>query len=224
MKSNKNLKEFFIAIGQIFLWIIGTIIVMGSARMFAKWFVPQAVAQFPFLVYLTPFFVLATFAFALSKRLRDKTKNLFLNLFKKSYKKNTLKQLLLPKNKFARFVVNVGFIPVWFQIVRFIGYTGLLDFLDSFYFFFLWSLLFVPIFFYTLFLWFEKRFMTIGNTFIKVILNKKEIGKRLKSILNSLSKTNISEATELNRFADLRDKGIITEEEFQSKKKKLLDL
>lgn len=66
--------------------------------------------------------------------------------------------------------------------------------------------------------------MTIGNTFIKVILNKKEIGKRLKSILNSLSKTNISEATELNRFADLRDKGIITEEEFQSKKKKLLDL
>ena len=33
-----------------------------------------------------------------------------------------------------------------------------------------------------------------------------------------------SNADELKKYADLRDKGIITEEEFQAKKKKLLDL
>ena len=34
----------------------------------------------------------------------------------------------------------------------------------------------------------------------------------------------ISKADELKKYAELRDKGIITEEEFQAKKKKLLDL
>ena len=34
----------------------------------------------------------------------------------------------------------------------------------------------------------------------------------------------ISKADELKKYADLRDKGIITEEEFQAKKKKLFDL
>ena len=33
-----------------------------------------------------------------------------------------------------------------------------------------------------------------------------------------------SNADELKKYADLRDQGIITEEEFQAKKKKLLDL
>ena len=33
-----------------------------------------------------------------------------------------------------------------------------------------------------------------------------------------------SNADELKKYAELRDQGIITEEEFQSKKKKLLDL
>ena len=37
-------------------------------------------------------------------------------------------------------------------------------------------------------------------------------------------KKNISEADELKKFAELKDQGIITEEEFQAKKKKLLDL
>ena len=33
----------------------------------------------------------------------------------------------------------------------------------------------------------------------------------------------ISDAEELKKYADLKDQGIITEEEFQAKKKKLLD-
>ena len=36
--------------------------------------------------------------------------------------------------------------------------------------------------------------------------------------------TTTSNADELKKYAELRDKGIITEEEFQSKKNKLLDL
>ena len=36
--------------------------------------------------------------------------------------------------------------------------------------------------------------------------------------------SNISDADELKKYADLRDQGIITEEEFQAKKKILLDL
>ena len=48
--------------------------------------------------------------------------------------------------------------------------------------------------------------------------------KRLKSTAKYLSKSNISDADELKKYADLRDQGIITEEEFQAKKKILLDL
>jgi len=36
--------------------------------------------------------------------------------------------------------------------------------------------------------------------------------------------TTTSNADELKKYAELRDQGIITEEEFQSKKKSLLDL
>ena len=34
----------------------------------------------------------------------------------------------------------------------------------------------------------------------------------------------MTNADELKKYADLKDQGIITEEEFQAKKKKLLDL
>ena len=39
-----------------------------------------------------------------------------------------------------------------------------------------------------------------------------------------LNKNKLSNADELEKYAELRNKGIITEEEFASKKKKLLDL
>jgi len=45
-----------------------------------------------------------------------------------------------------------------------------------------------------------------------------------KVVLAEQIKTNLSNADELKKYANLRDQGIITEEEFQAKKKKLLDL
>ena len=44
-----------------------------------------------------------------------------------------------------------------------------------------------------------------------------------KSVDEKLDK-NLTNADELKKYADLKDQGIITEEEFQAKKKKLLDL
>ena len=67
-------------------------------------------------------------------------------------------------------------------------------------------------------------------------MNKKEIKRRFKSTANYLYESsqvssksrrvqsNISDADELKKYAELRDQGIITEDEFQAKKKKLLDL
>ena len=45
-----------------------------------------------------------------------------------------------------------------------------------------------------------------------------------KVILTKQLKPDLSNADELKKYADLKDQGIITEEEFQAKKKKLLDL
>ena len=46
----------------------------------------------------------------------------------------------------------------------------------------------------------------------------------LKNVVDKKLDKNLSNADELKKYADLRDQGIITEEEFQAKKKKLLDL
>ena len=43
-------------------------------------------------------------------------------------------------------------------------------------------------------------------------------------VLAEQIKTNLSNADELKKYADLRDQAIITEEELHAKKKKLLDL
>ena len=45
-----------------------------------------------------------------------------------------------------------------------------------------------------------------------------------KVVLAEQIKPNLSTADELEKYAELRDKGIITDIEFQAKKKKLLDL
>ena len=45
-----------------------------------------------------------------------------------------------------------------------------------------------------------------------------------KVVLAEQITPNLSNADELKKFAELREKGIITEIEFQAKKKKLLDL
>ena len=208
------MKKFVRVVGQIFLYLIYFVIVMVSARLFAQWSVPLLVAQFPFLIFLTPLFVVATFALFLSKRLREKIKKVFLNLFKKT----TIKGFLLPKNKFSRFAVNVGFIPFWFYIYdQFFVETieNLFD-IDQDH-FLMYAFLLIPIFFYTRYLWFEKsRSRTFFGIFDKLKFNLKQFNT---DVFNT-----ISNADELKKYADLRDQGIITEEEFQAKKKILLDL
>ena len=70
--------------------------------------------------------------------------------------------------------------------------------------------------------WFYTLPLIVGLIFIvkkfyfpKVIL--------IKSVDKQIDK-NLSNADELKKYSDLKDQGIITEEEFQAKKKKLLDL
>ena len=197
---------------------------MVSARLIAQWSVPLLVAQFPFLIYLTPLFVVATFALFLSKRLREKIKKVFLNLFRKSYKRG---RLLVPKNKITRLVFNIGFVVVWMFV-----FASILEFLEDLdirltvyegtpQYYLILTLLSAGILFFTQFLWLPNGFRDITNTFSKI---KKETKKRVKSILKYLSKSNISDAEELKKYAELRDNGIITEEEFKFKKKQLLDL
>ena len=82
----------------------------------------------------------------------------------------------------------------------------------------------------------QNLFRGIRNTFARAGLAEKEIMRRIGSTANYLSevkkntskrrrvKSNISDADELKKYAELRDQGIITEEEFQAKKKILLDL
>ena len=79
--------------------------------------------------------------------------------------------------------------------------------------------LFLPIFFITRFIWFEKsRNRTFYGLFDKLNFNVD-----LKKLEPGIYTTK-SNADELKKYTDLKDQGIITEEEFQAKKKKLLDL
>ena len=53
---------------------------------------------------------------------------------------------------------------------------------------------------------------------------KDEIYKRIEEKKNQDNKGSISQADELKKFADLKEQGIITEEEFNAKKKQILGL
>ena len=55
-------------------------------------------------------------------------------------------------------------------------------------------------------------------------LIKDEIYKRIEEKKNQDNEGSISQADELKKFADLKEQGIITEEEFNSKKKQILGL
>ena len=61
-----------------------------------------------------------------------------------------------------------------------------------------------------------KHCRTVANTFINAV--------KFKSKENSSTETNKSDADELKKFAELKDQGIITEEEFNAKKKQILGL
>ena len=138
---------------------------------------------------------------------------------RQALKKNGIRGIIFPKNKFARLIVNVYFISFWYLI-----YGESLYWLDNNYILYIEPdsflglfLFFIPIFFYTRYLWFEKsRNRIFYGIFDKFKFNLKRFNTE---VFNTTSN-----ADELKKYAELRDKGIITEEEFQAKKKQLLDL
>ncbi len=134
-----------------------------------------------------------------------------------------MKPLQLPKNKFLRLLINVVLIVSWFRIFWFIDFRV---FMGAYYWerflrifsignFLVMPLLIylIPSFFITRYIWFEK---SRNRIFFGLFNNIKKYEPRIY--------TTTSNADELKKYADLKDQGIISEEEFQAKKKKLLDL
>ena len=132
-----------------------------------------------------------------------------------------MKPLIIPKNKFLRLLINVVLIVCWFifycyviwfiqrEIIWFLGLNPFDNSSDIIG----YILLFIPMFFITRYIWFEK---SRNKIFYGLFNNFKKFEPRIY--------TTTSNADELKKYAELKDKGIITEEEFKSKKKKLLDL
>ena len=129
----------------------------------------------------------------------------------------------VPKNKFLRLLINVVLIVVW--IGSYVIVDGQLLWKSAFWYnltgaitiggilIMPFIIVLIPIFFTTRYIWFEKS----RNRIFYGLFNKfRKFQPRIY--------TTTSNADELKKYAELRDKGIITEEEFQSKKKKLLDL
>ena len=135
-----------------------------------------------------------------------------------------MKRLKIPKKNSLRVLINVVLIVAYFFIsdaittelmfsgrdrvlVNLIGYQGYL---------LLQLILFISfIFFITRYIWFEKS----RNRTFYGLFNKLKFPN-----LEARIYTNTSNADELKKYSELKDQGIITEEEFQAKKKKLLDL
>ena len=125
----------------------------------------------------------------------------------------------MPKNKFLRLLVNVSFLSIWTLIfLKFLERNS-------------YSLLN----YYLNYLKIIILYLSTTLFLIILIFKREEISDRTKKIikknlLSNLKKfepriyTTKSNADEIKKYALLRDQGIITEEEFQSKKKKLLDL
>ncbi len=227
-RSQLTLLKVFGIAGQIFLYLIGLVIILGAARVFATWFVRDVLVNNPYLIPLVVPIIFGFLILLASKKLRHKAKQASLNLFKKLFKlpKKLYKrsQLLVPKNILTRLVLNIGFVVIWNGVCILIS-----DYIRDFHWWlkmsplyvpFMWTVFLPPILFITFILWY-KNIKDIPNTFIKA---KKETTRRLKSTTKYLSKSNISDADELKKYADLRDQGVITEEEFQAKKRQLLDL
>jgi len=133
-----------------------------------------------------------------------------------------MKRLQLPKNRSIRLLINIALIIGWFAL-------GHLDLVNNF----LWKITTGIFFFFAGVMVNFGVSLDYGQTFYKFIeaiivftpiilvtwyFWNENIKLRLRIYTTS------SSADELKKYAELRDKGIITEEEFQSKKKKLLDL
>ena len=140
-----------------------------------------------------------------------------------------MKLLQLPKNKGLRIliklIINVGIIAAWpplwnwiyFKIINRIYEYGDPSSVEKAYILvFLVITLFLPIFLITVSFWFNTKYKFKFFGLFDKLKKFKKLEPRIY--------TNTSNADELKKYADLRDQGIITEEEFQAKKKKLLDL
>ena len=129
-----------------------------------------------------------------------------------------MKHLQLPKNKFLRLIINIGLIVGWLYTYV---YIDQLLWINKFWYNLTFLIkinntlivpiiiILIPIFFITRYIWFEK--------------SRNRIFYGLFSKFQPRIYTTISNADELKKYADLRDQGIITEDEFQAIKKKLLD-
>ena len=134
-----------------------------------------------------------------------------------------MKRLKLPNSKFLKLIINVVLIAVWFNIYWYIDFRIFMgnyhyeNFLRIFsignFLVMPFLIYLIPSFFLTRYIWFEKSRNRIFFGFFNIF---KKFEPRIY--------TTTSNAEELKKYADLKDQGIITEEEFQAKKKKLLDL
>ena len=132
----------------------------------------------------------------------------------------------IPKNKFLRLLINVVLIVVW--IGSYVIVDGQLLWKSAFWYnltgaitiggilIMPFIIVLIPIFFTTRYIWFEKS----RNRIFYGLFDKLKTIRKFEPRIY----TTTSNADELKKYAELRDKGVITEEEFQSKKKKLLDL
>ena len=200
---------FVIALITFPLWLVLGRLIFGTLAV--------SVILNPYLLII---YIPALYLFFSTSRNRKNIWQAFKNLYKKY-------QLLVPKNKITRLALNIGFGVVYGFIIQFgLEFLEDIDIRFTVYAgtpqaYLINTLFFGGILFFTQFLWLPNGFRDIANTFSKT---NKETKRRLKSTAKYLSKSNISDADELKKYADLRDQGIITEEEFQAKKKKLLDL
>ena len=124
----------------------------------------------------------------------------------------------LPKNKFLRLLINIGLIVGWLYTYV---YIDQLLWINKFWYNLTFLIkinntlivpiiiILIPIFFITRYIWFEK--------------SRNRIFYGLFSKFQPRIYTTISNADELKKYSELKDQGIITEDEFQAIKKKLLD-
>ena len=127
----------------------------------------------------------------------------------------------LPRNKFLRLLINIALIIVWFALGSlFDGQVLQSKLINTIFFFFAGVMVNFDV------------YLNVGQTFYKFIeaiikftpvilftwyFWNENIKLRLRKY------TTTSNADELKKYADLKSQSIITEEEFQAKKKKLLD-
>ena len=127
----------------------------------------------------------------------------------------------LPRNKFLRLLINIALIIFWFALGSlFDGQVLQSKLINTIFFFFAGVMVNFDV------------YLNVGQTFYKFIeavikftpiilftwyFWNENIKLRLRKY------TTTSNADELKKYADLKSQGIITEEEFQAKKKKLLD-